>query len=519
MDVEDLNSKKQKEWDNFLLEIGKLGWLLPAPFTQLGEQTGTWRLQYQNHFASSDIFDQLQYCGEKNTVNSIPPLKINGEASGSQEVSVELSNGQNFKISMKDLDQIIMAVKNRYVMTDPENDRKQSDLVIREEVIFSELYGVHAKLQHICNEVNYHNLSQSSSIGSPDRNNAQKGNSLSKRFSLREIRDIINTPSSKSSKQRQPFSVQNQEGRRTKYVTLIRNANTKIEEKDIVAISWKVNGRRITHNELLRGVNTEIVAFSSCLDNLRAFEKDLATQLNKVQYPARNEQQQQPQQQQQLMRMLAKLSKELDDIESSLATAESTRGDMQSECDKSAKPDEPIVRVHFPTQLHWKQDMPFCEYEQLWMPKPGAGAIQQQSHSNGPTHPNTSIPTTEKLISINLAGGKFSVKSEVFKVIADPVWSAGVATLTLEGGTVLTVAPLAEAGKDVAEPREPADEVRKDDTVLLLGHVAAVGEAMKDGFFVGNFLKLTGVSRSATNAAPSRWRRGGRATKVEKVLI
>jgi hypothetical protein len=202
------------------------------------------------------------------------------------------------------------------------------------------------------------------------------------------------------------------------------------------------------------------------------------------------------------MRMLEKISSKLDEIEESLATTGSLRKDMQNECDKSGKPGEPIVRVHFPTQLHWKQDMPFCKYEQLWTAKPGAGAMQQLSQSN-----------------INLAKGKFSVISEMFKVIDDPARSAGVATLTLEGGTVLTVAPLAEAGRNVAEPREPADEVRKDDAILLLGHVAAVGEAMQDGFFVGNFLKLTGVSRSTANSGSSRWRRVGKATKVENVLI
>lgn len=508
VDIEDLIEKKKKEWDQFLLDIGKLGWLLPAPYTQLGEGTGTWRLQWQKNFVSSDIFDQLQFSGEKNVVNSIPPMKINSEATSAQEVSAELSNGQVFKLLMKDLDQIIMAIKNRYLMTDPENGN-QSDLIIREEVIFSELGLVWERLQRICNEVNYYQLPHGTLVPAQERTNG-KGNRMSQKIS-----QVLNPRSAGVSKARQIFSVQNQEGTRTKYVTLIRTRKTKIEDKDIIAISWKVNGRRITHNELLRGVSAEIVAFSSCLEDLRAFEKGYTSQQEKsLSSPRNSTQQAQQPPHQHLTRMLAKLSTELDEIQAALTKADSLRQEMQSECDKSAKPDEPIVRVHFPNQLHWKQDMPFCEYEQWWEPSSTPTGSQ-----SGEFTPYCSILTKIRLTPPTLETGKFMVRSEVYKITDDAVCNAGVTTLRLEGGTTITITSLAEAGMDVVETEDIANEFKQNDKILLLGHVAALVLPGQGGFEVGNFYKVTTITRPTTGGAQQRFRRGKGVTKAESALL
>jgi hypothetical protein len=63
------------------------------------------------------------------------------------------------------------------------------------------------------------------------------------------------------------------------------------------------------------------------------------------------------------------------------------------------------------------------------------------------------------------------------------------------------------------------DEIAKGETVLLLGHVAAVVQPLGDGDHVVNYLNLTSISRSA----PKRRRReaegGGQQESQESSLV
>jgi hypothetical protein len=153
IDLKDTEDAKSKEWDRFLSLIDRCGWLLPGPCCQVGRAIGSSKVQWDESFRTSDVFDNLQYAGEKNIVNTIPSLKVNSEALAAQEVHAELSNSQIYVFIVKDLDEITLTNKNRYQVTDPVT-KKSSDVVVKEEVLFAGLASVWTDLERVCFMVN-----------------------------------------------------------------------------------------------------------------------------------------------------------------------------------------------------------------------------------------------------------------------------------------------------------------------------------------------------------------------------
>lgn len=111
------------EWDKFLGEIAALGWLLPCSIEQLKDskhlpkRNGSWKLAW-GKFTDSDIFDQLQYSGQRDTVNKIPPLKINTESLGTLLIPAEFLNGRTYNVQSKDLEFITRTEPGTYDVED-----------------------------------------------------------------------------------------------------------------------------------------------------------------------------------------------------------------------------------------------------------------------------------------------------------------------------------------------------------------------------------------------------------------
>jgi hypothetical protein len=457
IEITDTEEAKKKEWDYFLGYIGRCGWLLPGPGPQVGRKVGSWKVEWDKSFVCSNVFDHLQYSGEKDTVNSIPPLKVNSDALASQEVLADLSNGHTYMLTVKDLDEITMANKNRYIVTDPVT-KKQSDLVVREDILFSELHTAWEDLERICSTVNDYSEVQSS----PQL--LRRKNSTVKNF-FGSGRPRLNRPY---------FSVQKPLGRRTKYTTTITDDSQPLE--DAIAISWKLDGRRITHNELIKGANSDITRFLHCLAQLKSF----ASKQAKLSTTSRDEQ---------MTDLVTRLSRSLEKVEIALKHADEQRIEMQKTFTRVPKADEPVTRVHFPGNVHWKQELPYCKYRQ---------------------------GVTEDTMQL-------CVESEIYTVTEDPVWDSNVGTLVLGGNITATVAPFADVGTDFAVDAngdQLEGEVAKGETVLLLGHVAAVVEPQDGLYRVVTYLHLLSVNRGP---APRRRRRDvsgdGKAGSQESVLV
>jgi hypothetical protein len=326
-----------------------------------------------------------------------------------------------------------MAIKNRYIITDSKT-KTQCDLEVKEEVIFSKLDKAWENPQRICSIAN-----ESSSIPSSS-NQKSRSNAVKKILSQ------------KLKPKRQCFSLQKPLGPRTKCVTSVISGQPKSE--DIIANCWKLTGRRITHNELLKGVNLNITRLLHCLGGLKNFANQQERAVSTLAGAQKG----------QLETMVARLSRGLAVVEQALKNADDVRQTMQSTFSQAGQRDEPIVQVHFPGQLHWMQDLPFCSYEQSWAP--------------------------EQL--------KFT--AERYVIAEDPVWNANIATLKLGDNLVVTVTPLADLEETVAFNADGAiEEIRKGDVVPLLWQVTVIVEAEGTGtsFYVEAFLKLMSVTRGA----------------------
>jgi hypothetical protein len=435
----DTDENKSQYWDNFLGEIGRMGWLLPANGMQVGRDSGSWKMEWPKAAVNSDTFDQLQYAGEKDAVNSIPPLKLRNEARSSQEVSAEFQNGKMYKLTAQELEGITLAIKSRYVVLDTEQ-KTQCDLVVTEETLFQDLDGIWESVDRLCAKVNDYTAPISNA-------SSQKRKLLSK------------IPKSSKSKGRQHFKVQKPQGRRTKHVTSVAPTTTKSEE--IIAVSWKVDGRRITRNELLKGVNADITILTNCLAQLKAF----ADEHKSTSPDARG--------------LIEDFHNVAQTVGRRLEKMDEARKSMQSS--RFNNNDEPVTRVHFHEQVHWTQDMPWCRYIQGY--------------------------SAETML--------LGVEAERHVVSENPIWTGNVGTITLEDGQSITVTPLL----DVTEMESPdvddhQDEVAKGEALLLLGAVAAIVEPVdqedSNRVKVVNFLKVTAINRGAV---PKRRRRPAVAEK------
>jgi hypothetical protein len=324
-----------------------------------------------------------------------------------------------------------MAIKNRYVVTDP-NTKQQSDLVVKEEVIFSEVDTAWENLQRICSTVN-----ESAPITTTPNQKSLPNT----------VKKILNQ---KAKTRRQYFTVKRPLGPRTKCVTSVLSGQPRTEE--IIAICWKLNGRRITHNELLKGVNLDVTRLLRCLAGLKIFAGEQEKAVSTLSGPQRE----------QLSSMVARLNRGLTVVEQALKHVDDIRQTMQSTFSQAGQRDEPIMRVHFPGQLHWLQDLPFCPYKQLWTPE------------------------------------QMKINSEKC-VVEDPAWNANIATLKLGDNLIATVTPLNDLGETAdLDAGAPLEEIKKGDIVLLVGNFAVIVEAEGSGFHVETFLKLTGLSRGAS---------------------
>lgn len=431
---------QKEQWQIFLGRIASEGWILPAWSDRLSSSSkpGTWRVKWDK-FKDTSIFDNLQLTHEKSTVNLIPSLKIRGDEMANQEVSAEFCNGRTYTLEVKHLDSITLAVPNNYIIHDPRT-RQSYDLVVDEIPLDKDIHEAALHLNRICAVVNKY-------VQNPDRK-------LDRRAS------IFKRQSSRSDA-RLEFRTVKPSGRLTMNTTTLVNPGTPggRPRSEPLAVTWKLDGRKITYKHLVSVMNVDIAAINETLSQL---EGEAEVQRKRGVRGLEQEHD------------FADLATNLESVRRSCDRATLQRRSIQSA--SRGGDDEPIVRVHFPDQVHGLQETPFEDYTQSLVPD----------------------------------DTQLTVVAKRYTVAAPPAWDpSGLAQLNLQctnaagapagPGPTVTVMPL-EPGLDEADC---SMEVRKGNEVLLMGGYLVVVKPVAGsdpvkpivmGHKVKNYMKVTALS-------------------------
>ena len=339
VEADKTNEGQSAQWDEFLSEIASKGWIVPGSAPHVGRKfiqpkgQTSWKVQWQS-YESTDIFNNLQYCGEKNTVNSIPPLRVNGTWDD-VEVSADFQNGQAFKLKADVLDKATLGVRGRYPITHTETG-EQGDLLIKEDELFPELQTACHVIQNVCRAVN---------------NQFERAESGITKKSLGSVLGGL----IRGSQLTQRFAVPPPVGPRSRCTTSIVIGEDR--EQTRISVSWKYNGRKVAYQGLLAGVSNDIQSLSSTVNDMKGLaDKKRGADEGRKEFSA----------------LLSNLFQQLEVAQKNLDRAEENRVRMQGE--RPYPVDEPIIRAHFPNLVHFMQDLPWSHYLQTcspddWVPK------------------------------------------------------------------------------------------------------------------------------------------------------
>jgi hypothetical protein len=242
-----LNSEREDErdiehesrmWTLITKRLLQSGYMLPGTVGQLGESDNSWIIKWpEEGIKDSHVFRNLQYTGRYRTINEIPSVDVALDSSLS-EVTVVFANGKKYSISQEDIENVTCMTPGQYPVTEA-NAAQVYYLEITEEVVNAKLYEVIFALNRMIREHNSH-------LSAPRRRNAV----LARLSSIKERTEIYLIREIKGS------------GRLT--------INQAILQDQILAVAYKVEGRRITRRDLLRNLISDIKTVNVVTDHLDA---------------------------------------------------------------------------------------------------------------------------------------------------------------------------------------------------------------------------------------------------------
>lgn len=235
--------QQAKMWTILAQELLHSGYMLPGTVAQLGQTGLSWVIKWpEDGIKDSHVFRNLQYGGSTRTMNAIPPLELNLDST-LDEVTVILANGTRYVISQHDLEHIICMNAGHYSMVDTLVRGRNCDLEINEVVINTTLYEAIFRLNRLIGDYN-------SYLSVPRRQSSM----LSRLSSLREKPEMASFKEIKGC------------GRLTQNVAKL--------DDHILAVAYKVEGRKITCRDLLRHLASDIRTVSTVVRVLEAAIRD-----------------------------------------------------------------------------------------------------------------------------------------------------------------------------------------------------------------------------------------------------
>jgi len=226
-------------WRLFLLRLLRHDYVLPGTIEQLGSDTFSWVSKWpEDGHRDSSVFSHLQYAGRARTFNEIPPIDFHTEHT-STEVTAIFTNGCRYIVSVEDLENIIRMVPRRFALTEAIPEGRSFDLFITEVHVNEPLYRAIWEVNSILNLVKgilpAKPKSKIMGILGDVLNGGNKNNA-----------EGVSLPEVKGS------------GRLTYHVATLNG--------QMLAVSYKVEGRKITRRELVRHLASDLSKMMATMD-------------------------------------------------------------------------------------------------------------------------------------------------------------------------------------------------------------------------------------------------------------
>lgn len=220
-------------WNRFIARRLGDGYILPGTVDQLGQPDYSWIVKWpEDGIKDSHVFSNLQYAGTARTINEIPPIDLSFD-SGSNELTVILTNGNKYIVGTSDLENITCMTRGRYSITEAEGVGRTFDLEVTEEVVNKTLYDAIHKLNNVIDQFN-------SYLATPRRKKL-----LERMPSMR-----LTNNNSNSNRETNSFSPVKGSGRLTYNLARFND--------QFLAAAYKVDGRKITRRDLVRNLASDL---------------------------------------------------------------------------------------------------------------------------------------------------------------------------------------------------------------------------------------------------------------------
>lgn len=223
-------------WDTFMTRILPYDYILPGNIDQLGRKQKSWIVEWpEQGFKSSLVFRNLQYGANDNmrTFNDIPPIEDQVDRRDENTMlTVVLTNDKHFLIRIADYEAITCLTRGIYPIQEADLNGHRYDLTIEESVLNEAAYAAVDHINPVIRQVNqwltgFKRRSQSI-VG--------RANTLKHKLSSLSVPGI-----------RRPDIAMFEEcrvsGKLTRHRAVLGNV--------VLAIAYKIDGRRITLNDTL----------------------------------------------------------------------------------------------------------------------------------------------------------------------------------------------------------------------------------------------------------------------------
>ena len=230
-------------WDAFIQRVHAYGYLLPATLDQLGRNPLSWVTKW-NGFRNTECFRDLQYCGSGSglrTMNDIERIQLRPE-SKLAEVSVILTNGRQYVIRSTDLQQISCLMYGKYPLSHPKKRSSDIELVIEEQFVDEQLWVAKQRVDDVTSRIN------------------RFVNTLSRRTSFLY-------PFTKSQSRLGILETFQLSGRVTRHEVILG--------RHILAIGYKINGRRITRKDAVRHLTNDCNAVRAYVRHIERYAREI----------------------------------------------------------------------------------------------------------------------------------------------------------------------------------------------------------------------------------------------------